>query len=73
MKVTPESDVPTIPNATKNQGADLLAWKKLWLLALREVRTEMIKRTAKYNSRTPSMTSGDIARRWATKDIERCG
>ena len=44
---TPESDVPTMPNATKNHGADLLAWKKLWLLALREVRSEMTNSTAK--------------------------
>jgi hypothetical protein len=36
--VTPESDAPTIPKATKNHGDDLFAVKKVVLSDFREVK-----------------------------------
>jgi hypothetical protein len=41
MKVTPESDAPIIPNATKYQGLCRSPVKKVSELALREVRYEI--------------------------------
>lgn len=44
----PESEAPTIPNATMNQGAWLLALKKVLLSAFRPVINEMTSRKIKY-------------------------
>ena len=47
INVTPDSDVPTMPNATSIQLLLLLPMKKLSLLALREVAQATPSRMAK--------------------------
>jgi len=48
IKVTPESDAPIIPNATKYQGEALFALKKVVLFADFPVKKEIKINTEKY-------------------------
>jgi len=47
IKVTPESDAPIIPNATKYQGEELFALKKVELFADFPVKKEIKINTEK--------------------------
>ena len=59
-KVTPESDVPIIPKATKTQDALLFALKNEALSAFLDVTTATAKRAMKYTIRTNAITRGDM-------------
>ena len=50
IKVTPESDAPIIPKATKYHGDELLALKKVELFADFPVKKEIPISTPKYPS-----------------------
>ncbi len=59
MKVTPESDAPTIPNATTYQGDCLLPTKNPLLSALRPVKYDITNRREKYPTTTSRIETGD--------------
>jgi len=48
INVTPESDVPIIPNATTNHGDFRFALKKVWLVAPFEVIKAILNNNIKY-------------------------
>jgi len=50
INVTPESDVPIIPNATTNQGDLRFALKKVWLVAPFEVINAILNNNIKYKN-----------------------
>ena len=58
MKVTPDKVAPTIPNATKYHGDFLLAVKKAWVSALREVSQDIPINTKKYPKTIPKTKYG---------------
>ena len=50
IKVTPDKEVPIIPKATKYQGEELFALKKVLLLADFPVKNDISTRTPKYEA-----------------------
>ena len=60
MKVTPLSEVPIIPKATKYQGDWRLALKNVCESPLPEVRNEIKKRRAKYPPINNNAVVGDM-------------
>jgi hypothetical protein len=58
-KVTPDRDAPIIPKATKYQGDERLAVKKLSLFVPRLVIREIIINTIKYAPMNPNKTAGE--------------
>jgi hypothetical protein len=60
IKVTPESEAPIIPKATKYQGDELFALKNVSLVAFLPVINEIKIRTLKYTTIKNKMCSGFI-------------
>ena len=59
IKVTPDKEAPTIPNATTNQFEFLFALKKTLLLSSLLVRYDIKVNIAKYESTVINIISGD--------------
>jgi hypothetical protein len=60
MNVTPDSEAPIIPNATRYHGDWRLPVKKVFVSAPFEVRTEIRIITPKYTTRIKTTSAGDM-------------
>jgi hypothetical protein len=60
INVIPESEAPTIPNATKYQGDSLFAEKNVELSPLPFVKYEIINKPMKYEAITKSISDDSI-------------
>lgn len=61
INVIPDKEAPIIPKATKYQGADLFAKKKVSLLAPLPVKYEIAIKPKKYNPMINKMVDGPIS------------